>query len=85
MDYTIRFPFSFYKSMLWSSLSPYFVRFNNRRLVEELDVVMRKGAHLSVHTEGSSVFEKLQQEVREYKEILKCSICHDSPKEVKIQ
>ncbi|XP_010264387.1 PREDICTED: E3 ubiquitin-protein ligase BRE1-like 1 isoform X2 [Nelumbo nucifera] len=59
-------------------------RFDKKRIEEELEVMTRKATRLSSQTEGSSVLEKLQQEVREYKEILKCSICHDRPKEVVI-
>ncbi|XP_058084493.1 E3 ubiquitin-protein ligase BRE1-like 1 isoform X2 [Magnolia sinica] len=59
-------------------------RFNKKRTEEELDVVTRKATLLSAHTEGTSVLEKLQEEVREYKEILKCSVCHDRQKEVVI-
>ncbi|XP_021279614.1 E3 ubiquitin-protein ligase BRE1-like 1 isoform X2 [Herrania umbratica] len=59
-------------------------RFNKRRLEEELGVVKRKVLHLRAETEGSSIVERLQQELREYKEILKCSICLDRPKEVVI-
>lgn len=40
--------------------------------------------YLSAHVEGSSLLEKLQQEIAEYKEILKCRICRDRPKEVNI-
>ncbi|KAK9148338.1 hypothetical protein Scep_007095 [Stephania cephalantha] len=55
--------------------------FNNKRIEEELDAARRKSARLRAQIEGSSVLEKLQQEVREYREILKCSICHERPKE----
>lgn len=59
-------------------------RFNKKRLEEELDVVARKAAYLSAHTEGSSLLEKLQEEIAEYKDILKCRICRDRQKEVVI-
>ncbi|KAK6285436.1 hypothetical protein POUND7_011615 [Theobroma cacao] len=59
-------------------------RFNKKRLEEELGVVKRKVLRLRAETEGSSIVERLQQELREYKEILKCSICLDRPKEVVI-
>ncbi|CAK7347812.1 unnamed protein product [Dovyalis caffra] len=48
---------------------------------EELEVARRKVSHLQAQTEGSSIVEKLQQELREYREIVKCSICLDRPKE----
>ncbi|KAF8412963.1 hypothetical protein HHK36_000935 [Tetracentron sinense] len=60
-------------------------RFNKKRIEEELETVRRKATRLRARTEGSSLLEKLQQELRDYKEILKCSICHDKPKEVKFQ
>ncbi|KAJ4952890.1 hypothetical protein NE237_029722 [Protea cynaroides] len=59
-------------------------RFDKKRVEEELEVVARKATCLSAHNEGSSVVEKLHKEIREYKEILKCGICHDRPKEVVI-
>ncbi|XP_039034317.1 E3 ubiquitin-protein ligase BRE1-like 1 isoform X1 [Hibiscus syriacus] len=59
-------------------------RFNKKRIEEELEMVRRKVVHLRAKTEGNSVVEKLQQELREYREILKCSICLDRPKEVVI-
>ncbi|XP_022733212.1 E3 ubiquitin-protein ligase BRE1-like 1 isoform X3 [Durio zibethinus] len=59
-------------------------RFNKKRIEEELEVVRRKMVRLRAETEGSSIIERLQQELREYREILKCSICLDRPKEVVI-
>ncbi|KAI8545437.1 hypothetical protein RHMOL_Rhmol07G0039500 [Rhododendron molle] len=56
-------------------------RFDKKRLEEELEVARRKVSHLRTQMEGSMV-GKLQQELREYREILKCSICLDRPKEV---
>ncbi|GAV90855.1 zf-C3HC4_3 domain-containing protein [Cephalotus follicularis] len=59
-------------------------RFDKKRIEEELEVVRRKISSLRAQTEGSSVVEKLQLELREYREILKCNICRDRPKEVVI-
>ncbi|KAL9385692.1 hypothetical protein Peur_022702 [Populus x canadensis] len=59
-------------------------RFDKRRMEEELEVARRKFSHLQEHTEGSLIVEKLQQELREYREIVKCSICLDRPKEAVI-
>ncbi|KAH8516624.1 hypothetical protein H0E87_004827 [Populus deltoides] len=59
-------------------------RFDKRRMEEELEVVRRKVSRLQAQTEGSSIVEKLQQELQEYREIVKCSICLDRPKEVVI-
>ncbi|XP_038982477.1 E3 ubiquitin-protein ligase BRE1-like 1 isoform X3 [Phoenix dactylifera] len=59
-------------------------RFNRKRIEEDLEVMTRKAAHLRAQTEGSLVLEKLRQEIREYRGILKCSICLDRQKEVVI-
>ncbi|MBA0583184.1 hypothetical protein Gorai_014053, partial [Gossypium raimondii] len=59
-------------------------RFKKKRLEEELEVARRKVVHLRAKTEGNLMVERLQQELREYREILKCSICLDRPKEVVI-
>ncbi|XP_074272824.1 E3 ubiquitin-protein ligase BRE1-like 1 [Silene latifolia] len=58
-------------------------RFEKKRLEEELEAVKRKAEHLKAQKEGS-VVGKLEIELQEYKEILKCSICLDRPKEVVI-
>lgn len=42
----------------------------------------RKAGRLQAQTEGSSIVEKLQQELGEYREILKCDICLDRTKQV---
>ncbi|XP_024032871.1 E3 ubiquitin-protein ligase BRE1-like 1 [Morus notabilis] len=59
-------------------------RFAKRRIEEELEVLRRKASRLRAQTEGSSIIEKLQQELGEYREILKCSICLDRTKQVVI-
>ncbi|TXG75589.1 hypothetical protein E1A91_1Z003200v1 [Gossypium mustelinum] len=59
-------------------------RFSKKRNEEELEVVRRKVLRLQAEIEGSSTVQRLQPELREYKEILKCSICLDRPKEVVI-
>ncbi|XP_052192828.1 E3 ubiquitin-protein ligase BRE1-like 1 [Diospyros lotus] len=59
-------------------------RFEKKRLEEELEVARRKALRLRSQTEGSSIVEKLQEELKEYREILKCSICLERPKEVVI-
>ncbi|KAJ8513461.1 hypothetical protein OPV22_003895 [Ensete ventricosum] len=59
-------------------------RFNKKRIEESLEVMTRKAAFLREQTEGSTVLQKLRQEVKEYRGILKCSICHDRQKEVVI-
>ncbi|CAN1845193.1 E3 ubiquitin-protein ligase BRE1-like 1 [Linum perenne] len=57
-------------------------RFEKRRKEEELEIARRKLSYLKAELEGSSILEKLRQELREYREIVKCSVCHDRPKEV---
>ncbi|CAN1845190.1 E3 ubiquitin-protein ligase BRE1-like 1 [Linum perenne] len=59
-------------------------RFEKRRKEEELEIARRKLSYLKAELEGSSILEKLRQELREYREIVKCSVCHDRPKEVVI-
>ncbi|KAJ9171209.1 hypothetical protein P3X46_014604 [Hevea brasiliensis] len=59
-------------------------RFGKRRIEQELEVARRKVSDLRVQSEGSSIVEKLQQELKEYREIVKCSICLERPKEVVI-
>ncbi|KAJ4727229.1 E3 ubiquitin protein ligase [Melia azedarach] len=59
-------------------------RFEKKRVEEELEVARRKVSRIQAQTEGSSIVEELQQELREYREILKCSICLERPKEVVI-
>lgn len=58
------------------------IRYERKRKEEELEVVRRKALRLRLQIEGSPMVEKLQQELKEYREILKCSICLDRPKEV---
>lgn len=58
------------------------IRFNKKRIEEELEILRRKILRLRAQTEGPSVLEKLRQELKEYKEILKCNICVERPKEV---
>lgn len=57
------------------------LRFKKKRIEEELKAVKRKAAVLQAQKEGS-VVPKLQKELKEYKEIVKCSICLERPKEV---
>ncbi|KAK2991102.1 hypothetical protein RJ640_021566 [Escallonia rubra] len=59
-------------------------RFEKKRVEEDLEVLRRRASRLRSQIEGSSVVEKLQQELKEYKEILKCSICLDRRKEATI-
>lgn len=62
----------------------FIVRFDKKRIEEELEVLRRKASHLRAQTEGSSIVENLREELREYRDILKCSICLERTKEVSI-
>ncbi|CAI9781612.1 unnamed protein product [Fraxinus pennsylvanica] len=57
-------------------------RFEKKRIEEDVGTLRRKTKRLKLHSKVSSLTEKLQQELTEYKEILKCSICLDRSKEV---
>lgn len=60
------------------------VRFDKKRIEEDLEVARRKASCLKAQTDGSSVVGKLQKELIGYREILKCGICLDRPKQVVI-
>ena len=64
------------------NLVSFLLRFAKKRTEEDLEVARRKFSRLKEQNEGSSITEKLQQELEEYREIIKCSICHDRAKEV---
>lgn len=59
-------------------------RFGKTRLEEELVALNTKLMCLSSLNDGETVVGRLQEEIKEYKAILKCSVCHDRPKEVVI-
>ncbi|XP_027337937.1 E3 ubiquitin-protein ligase BRE1-like 1 isoform X2 [Abrus precatorius] len=59
-------------------------RFAKKRVEEDLEVARRKFLCIKEQNEGSSLTEKLQQELEEYREIVKCSVCQDRAKEVVI-
>ncbi|PIN03187.1 E3 ubiquitin ligase involved in syntaxin degradation [Handroanthus impetiginosus] len=59
-------------------------RFERKRVEEDLETLRRKAEQLKSEAEGSSITEKLKQELKEYKEILKCNVCLDRRKEVVI-
>ncbi|KAJ7565730.1 hypothetical protein O6H91_02G072500 [Diphasiastrum complanatum] len=59
-------------------------RFEKKRMQDELALLNTKAARLSSLNEGGNIVEKLQEEIKEYKAILKCGVCHDRPKEVVI-
>ncbi|GAB2271016.1 ubiquitin-like modifier hub1 [Dionaea muscipula] len=58
-------------------------RFEKRRLQENLEAARAKAARLKTQREGSAV-EKLWQELLNYRELVKCSVCLDRAKEVVI-
>ncbi|MCH90201.1 E3 ubiquitin-protein ligase BRE1-like protein [Trifolium medium] len=57
-------------------------RFDKKKVEEDLEVAKRNLSRLKAQDEDSSVTDKLQQELGEYREIVKCSICRDRTKEV---
>ncbi|KAK8964000.1 E3 ubiquitin-protein ligase BRE1-like 1 [Platanthera guangdongensis] len=59
-------------------------RFKKKRLDEGTETMTIKVTSLRTQTEGSVILEKLQQEMREFRGILKCCICHERQKEVAI-
>lgn len=60
----------------------WWLRFEKRRVQDELEALNSKLVRLQPHHEGGPGIERLQEEIKEYKAILKCSVCHDRPKEV---
>eukprot|EP01018_Ginkgo_biloba_P005014 Gb_28646 [translate_table: standard] len=58
-------------------------RYEKRRIEEDLVLLNTKVARINARNDGAAV-EKLQEDIKEYKRILKCSVCHDRPKEVVI-
>lgn len=46
-----------------------------------MDNLENQAARLSAHADNFTL-DKLQHEIREYREILKCTVCHDRQKEV---
>jgi E3 ubiquitin-protein ligase BRE1 len=59
-------------------------RFDKKKVEEDLEIARRSLSRLKAQDEDSSVTDKLQQELGEYREIVKCSICRDRTKEVVI-
>ncbi|CAM6087903.1 unnamed protein product [Calypogeia fissa] len=59
-------------------------RFEKRRIQEELDAATTKISRLGSHPDASPMIERLQEEIKEYRAYLKCSVCHDRAKEVVI-
>jgi len=58
-------------------------RYGKKRIEEDLMVANSKLARINAHNDATTI-EKLNEEIKEYKAILKCSVCHDRPKEVVI-
>uniref|UniRef100_A0A0E0KTK4 E3 ubiquitin protein ligase n=1 Tax=Oryza punctata TaxID=4537 RepID=A0A0E0KTK4_ORYPU len=57
-------------------------RFSKKRIEDDLEVMSRKASSLRAKARESAILEKLRHEVKEYRGILKCGICHDRQKEV---
>ncbi|KAK8969698.1 E3 ubiquitin-protein ligase BRE1-like 1 [Platanthera guangdongensis] len=58
--------------------------FNKKRIDEGIETMTIKATTQQLQTDGSVLLEKLRQQMREYKGILKCRICRDRQKEVVI-
>ena len=74
-------PILYKQSLKVSSL---WTRFEKRRVQEELEVLSSKLTRLRSHQEGSPPIERLQDDIKHYKAMIKCSVCHDRSKEVSI-
>ncbi|XP_062231919.1 E3 ubiquitin-protein ligase BRE1-like 1 isoform X2 [Phragmites australis] len=59
-------------------------RYSKKRIEDDLDLMSSKVSSLRAKTDKSALLEKLHHEVREYRGILKCGVCHDRQKEVVI-
>jgi len=60
-----------------------FSRNERRRLEEQYEEVKNEVMELTSETEETTI-QKLQDEIKECKAILKCGVCFDRPKEVHI-
>ncbi|TVU13814.1 hypothetical protein EJB05_37243 [Eragrostis curvula] len=59
-------------------------RFSKKRIEDDLDMMSSKASSLRAKADRSTVLQKLHHEVKEYRGILKCGVCHDRQKEVVI-
>lgn len=60
-----------------------FSRSERRRLEEQYEEVKNEVMELTSETEEITI-QKLQDEIKECKAILKCGVCFDRPKEVRV-
>ncbi|KAJ8770145.1 hypothetical protein K2173_011240 [Erythroxylum novogranatense] len=58
-------------------------RSERHKMEEELEELNNKFAEMTAQT-GEAAIQRLQDEINEYKSMLKCSVCSDRPKEVVI-
>jgi hypothetical protein len=81
-------PFIFFRKRTFCKPNIYltrefcYARSERRRLEEELMEVNNKVAELTSET-GAAAIQRLQDEIKDCKSILKCSVCSDRPKEVR--
>jgi E3 ubiquitin-protein ligase BRE1 len=59
-----------------------FTRFERKRIEEELTILNMRASRANANNDNRHLVEKLQDEIDEYKAILKCSVCHNRSKEV---
>eukprot|EP00850_Spirogloea_muscicola_P006846 SM000033S12367 [mRNA] locus=s33:455296:461432:- [translate_table: standard] len=72
-------------SLLYIRFAATFLRiFKRKRVEEEADRLKEKVLRLGGQDSRGSTIELLLEEIKEYKSILKCGVCHDRPKEVVI-
>jgi len=56
--------------------------FATKRIQEKIDALNVKVAHINFYNDGGPMGKQFQEEINQYKAIVKCSVCHDPPKEV---
>ncbi|XP_034574578.1 E3 ubiquitin-protein ligase BRE1-like 1 isoform X1 [Setaria viridis] len=59
-------------------------RFSKKRIEDDLDLMSSKANSLREKKDNSAVLQKLHHEVKEYRGILKCGVCHERQKEIVI-
>lgn len=88
----VRFYFYFLKLVFFvlhkysglTSVRTLHYRYEKRRAQEELEVVSAKTARLNTVHDGGPKVEQLQEQIKDLKDIVKCSVCHERRKEVPI-
>eukprot|EP00252_Welwitschia_mirabilis_P000264 TRINITY_DN10287_c0_g1_i1.p1 TRINITY_DN10287_c0_g1~~TRINITY_DN10287_c0_g1_i1.p1 ORF type:complete len:879 (+),score=230.01 TRINITY_DN10287_c0_g1_i1:295-2931(+) len=58
-------------------------RYGKKRIEEDLMITNNKLARINARNDATTI-EKLSEEIKQYKAILKCGVCHNRPKQVVI-